>query len=96
MRSNAGKREAERHLGAGQAGEPGAESESLDEALRRKASGGRIGCAAALEVADRFRVPPLEVGRACDRLGLKIVFCQLGCFGVRKGRPDDDRSPTAS
>jgi len=66
-----------------------AEPQSLEEALRRRAPGGRISCAAALAVADRLCLPPLEVGRACDRLGLKIVSCQLGCFGLRKSGGDD-------
>jgi len=55
--------------------------EELTAALRAEAEDGRISCAAALSLARRLGVNPAAVGRACDELGLKIVSCQLGCFG---------------
>lgn len=67
-----------------QARDEGQERELFDS-LRAEARGGRIACATALAVAGRLGRAPREVGRACDRLGLKIVSCQLGCFGLRKG-----------
>ncbi|MEW6032079.1 MAG: hypothetical protein AB1645_04250 [Bacillota bacterium] len=53
---------------------------SLDHELRAAAPDGRIACAAALDLARRLSVSPRKVGAACNRLGLKIVSCQLGCF----------------
>jgi hypothetical protein len=51
------------------------------EAVRGEAEGGRIPCARALAVARRLGVEPRTVGDACNREGIKIVRCQLGCFG---------------
>jgi hypothetical protein len=53
------------------------------EALRPHAREGRIECRDALAVATRLGVPPSQVGRVCDRDGIKIANCQLGCFGMR-------------
>jgi len=41
---------------------------------------GRLSCAAAWRIADTHAVPRLEVGRACEILGIKINQCQLGAF----------------
>jgi hypothetical protein len=40
----------------------------------------RLPCAEAFKVARDVGVPVVEVGRACNELGIKIVHCQLGCF----------------
>jgi hypothetical protein len=40
----------------------------------------RLQCAVAFKVARDMDVPLVEVGRACNELGIKIVGCQLGCF----------------
>ncbi len=60
------------------------ETGNLEAALNARAKDGRIACAAALDLAKRLGLRPEEVGRACDRLGLKIVACQLGCFGKER------------
>ncbi len=39
-----------------------------------------LDCARALALAQQFEVPPAAVGRLCDRTGIKITHCQLGCF----------------
>ncbi|MDI6710115.1 MAG: hypothetical protein QMC81_10190 [Thermoanaerobacterales bacterium] len=57
--------------------EPGPE---VLEAVRQAAVDGRVSCAALHRVAERLGVPVPVVGRAADRLGLKITACQLGCF----------------
>jgi len=67
---------------------------TLVAAIREAASGGRLPCAAALALARRLRCSPLYVGRTCDLLGVKIVACQLGCFGRggdRRPGPEEDR-----
>ena len=51
------------------------------EAVRGEAEEGRILCARALAVRRGLDVDPREVGDACNREGIKIVRCQLGCFG---------------
>jgi len=55
--------------------------EELDKAVLSRSVDGRLACPAALALASRFGLSPREVGRACDRLGIKISDCQLGCFG---------------
>jgi len=54
---------------------------SLEKKVQEAAKQGRLACAVALRLADELGVPPREIGRAADRLGIKIVGCQLGCFG---------------
>ncbi len=51
------------------------------QAVREEAEDGRIACARALDLARRLGVPPRQVGDACNAEGVKIVHCQLGCFG---------------
>lgn len=56
----------------------------------RSAEGeGRLACARAKGIAKRLGVAPEEVGDAADRLGLRIVDCQLGCFGSKKATHED-------
>ena len=60
--------------------------ERLAEELRRRASDGCLPCAAAFEIAERLGIPRRAVGDAANELGIKIVDCQLGCFGRGKAR----------
>ncbi|MFW6161267.1 MAG: hypothetical protein ACODAJ_00775 [Planctomycetota bacterium] len=55
--------------------------ERVAEAVRAAAEDGRLACAEALAIAERLEVEPRAVGEAANRLGIKIVACQLGCFG---------------
>ena len=54
---------------------------TLGDALLAEARDGSIACAQALALCERLGCRPQAVGEACDRLGIKIVACQLGCFG---------------
>ncbi|MFP4056879.1 MAG: hypothetical protein ACLF0G_08415 [Candidatus Brocadiia bacterium] len=58
--------------------------EKLAQAVRRRAREGRLACAAAFAIAEELGLRRIEVGRAADALGVKIVDCQLGCFGRGK------------
>ncbi|MHC5034718.1 MAG: hypothetical protein ACYTFZ_06750 [Planctomycetota bacterium] len=51
------------------------------EAVEAEAEEGRIPCARALALARRLGVDPKKIGEACNRARVKIVHCQLGCFG---------------
>jgi hypothetical protein len=64
----------------GDAFDDGDRERRVMEAVRQAAEDGRMGCARALDLAKRLEVPPALVGRVCDRLGIKIASCQLGCF----------------
>ncbi|MBN1150994.1 hypothetical protein JXA84_07240 [candidate division WOR-3 bacterium] len=39
-----------------------------------------IECSKAFEAASELGVDVKEIGRYCNRLKIKIVSCQLGCF----------------
>lgn len=45
---------------------------------------GQLPCAAALRLATELGVTPQAVGQAADAAGVKIIACQLGCFGGAK------------
>jgi hypothetical protein len=55
--------------------------ERVADEVRRRAPEGRLPCAEALAIAERLGVAPAAVGEAANALGIKIVDCQLGCFG---------------
>lgn len=40
----------------------------------------KLPCSEAFELAKRFDVKIVEVGRICNRNNIKICKCQLGCF----------------
>ena len=40
----------------------------------------RLACAEAFELAGKFGVEVIEVGRICNQNNVRICKCQLGCF----------------
>ena len=54
--------------------------EGLLNRVKELAPDGRLSCPVALRLANEMGVPPIEVGRAANHLGVKIFGCQLGCF----------------
>lgn len=56
----------------------------IKEELLRVAKDKRIPCVEALALAKRLKVKPIEIGKAANELGIKIIDCQLGCFGKRR------------
>jgi len=52
----------------------------IDEALAEVSKDGRVACRQALALAKRLGVEPRAIGRAANRLRVKISACQLGCF----------------
>jgi hypothetical protein len=73
----------ERGAESGAGGAAGAHDAEILEALRPHAGEDRIDCRDALAIAARLGVPPSQIGRVCNREGIKIANCQLGCFGLR-------------
>jgi hypothetical protein len=55
-------------------------SPDLEKAIRDSLINGRLPCAAAWQLAERFRLRKMEVSSACETLGIKISACQLGSF----------------
>jgi len=52
----------------------------LKEEMLKKASNGKLSCAAARKIAENLGISYKEVGDAANELGIKIKDCQLGCF----------------
>jgi hypothetical protein len=44
----------------------------------------RLACRAALAAAARLGVGAARIGRICDAHDIRIVDCQLGCFGKQR------------
>ena len=61
-----------------------ADQDDINKKLRDLANDDVVSCAQALEFADENDVAPREVGQRLTELGIKIVACQLGCFGVHR------------
>jgi LAO/AO transport system kinase len=56
--------------------------EKLMKALKEISdkNNGKITCAQAWEIADKFSLTKKEVGDKINELKIKITKCQLGCF----------------
>lgn len=52
----------------------------LEQAMREGLVLGRLPCAVAWAIANRFDMPKTHVANAAERLGIKIGQCQLGAF----------------
>ena len=52
----------------------------LKSAIEKELIDKRLSCAAAWSIANGNGFARLEVGRACEKLGIKINLCQLGAF----------------
>lgn len=62
--------------------QPAAELEpSVRDDLLKRSRDGQLPCAVIFDVAKELKRQPADIGRAMDRLDLRIVKCQLGLFG---------------
>jgi len=52
----------------------------LETEIRAALKSGRLPCATAWSIADRYKISRLEVANVCEALGIKIRPCQLGAF----------------
>ena len=70
---------------------------TLQEEVEASLADGYLPCAVALKIARKFEVAPKEVGDVANKLGIRIINCQLGCFKFEKADPDDlDSIPVSS
>ncbi len=58
----------------------GAVPAELERVLRAGLVNGRLPCATAWEVAERFDFPKMGITSACEKLNIRIGQCQLGSF----------------
>lgn len=55
-------------------------STELEEKVKSSLVDGKLPCAVAFKIAKELKVSPQEIGETADKLGIRIVKCQLGCF----------------
>ena len=55
-------------------------SPELEQAIREGLIVGRLPCAVAWAIANRFDLPKTHVANAAERLGIRIGQCQIGAF----------------
>ncbi len=54
--------------------------EEIAAKLKDAAKGGKISCALAQKIAIENKVSMKQVGDLLNKLKIKIIQCQLGCF----------------
>ena len=52
----------------------------IEEKIKKRAVNGRLPCPVARKIAKELSISYREVGRAADKLKIKITDCELGCF----------------
>jgi hypothetical protein len=66
----------------------------IREKMAQRAEDGQLPCAVAFDIAGHFGVGPEIIGSFADKMGLRLVKCQLGLFGyepekkIVKARPE--------
>jgi hypothetical protein len=58
--------------------------ELIVEACEEKEGKKRLTCAAAFKLVEEHGLKIKEIGKVCDEQKIKIIKCQLGCFGHDK------------
>ncbi len=56
------------------------ERDRVAEEIKKKAIKGKLSCLVARMIAEELNVSYKTVGKTADRLNIKIINCQLGCF----------------
>ena len=55
-------------------------SAELENKIKDALVNGKLPCATAFQIAKEYKVTPKEIGETCNKLGIKVRSCQLGCF----------------
>jgi len=50
------------------------------EKIKSSSQEGKITCHQALKIAEEMGVPSRKIGALLNKLKIKLVSCQLGCF----------------
>ena len=56
------------------------DEEKIRNAFEKEGIGKEIKCPQAFEIAEKYDIVKLDIARYCNRHGVKIRGCQLGCF----------------
>ena len=62
--------------------------ELIKKDLLNMAQEGKVTCPQALTLAEKLGVKGSLVGQIANTYGVKIIHCQLGCFGIRGDQND--------
>ncbi len=57
---------------------------TLENEVKASLVDGNLPCSIALEVARKLKVAPKAVGDVANKLEIRIINCQLGCFELKK------------
>jgi hypothetical protein len=60
----------------------------LESTVKSKLKDGNLPCGIAWKIAGEAGVPKIAVGEITDRLGIRVVNCQIGCFKLEKNIHD--------
>jgi hypothetical protein len=58
--------------------------EKAKELIKEHSKDGKITCSQAHQIAHQVGLPPREIGRLLDEMGIKVIECQLGLFHSQK------------
>jgi hypothetical protein len=64
-------------------------TEEVLKAMKPLVQDGKLACRDALELAARLDVKPALIGKACNQHDIRVINCQLGCFGAVSKRRGD-------
>jgi len=53
---------------------------TLEKEIQASLVDGKLPCAIAFKIARKLKVTPRQVGDTANKLNIKIISCQLGCF----------------
>ncbi len=62
--------------------------QELHAAIAPLVEDGKLACRKALALADELDINPAQIGRVCNQHAIRIVNCQLGCFGSTPKKRD--------
>ena len=54
--------------------------DQIVEKLKELSDDSKITCTDARKLAEDLQVEPIEVGKLCHEMKIKIIGCELGCF----------------
>ncbi|MEI7432677.1 MAG: hypothetical protein WCJ93_00330 [Methanomicrobiales archaeon] len=56
------------------------EEEKISSAFEKEGVGSEINCPQAFSIAEKYNITKHEIAAYCNKHGVKIRGCQLGCF----------------
>jgi len=56
------------------------ERDKIIEAIKQRATKGRLPCAVCFQIAEEYGISKRELGKILDELEIKVIQCQLGLF----------------